>query len=121
MNFQILVMYFFITFQIDAFELVKDEYTTCSRLGSEKCYGSNNCKSNTQNKIKPDSLSKMTCFHSSEQLNFTMGTNKPVFESDGESPARTVHLDPFCMDQTAVSNLQFIQFVQETNYKTEVK
>jgi formylglycine-generating enzyme len=49
-----------------------------------------------------------------------MGTNQPEIPSDGESPAREVTLDPFCIDQTEVSNLQFWQFVQETNYVTEV-
>lgn len=49
-----------------------------------------------------------------------MGTDKPVIKSDAEGPAREVLLKPFCMDLTAVSNLQFLQFVKETKYKTEV-
>lgn len=85
------------------------------------CYGTNLCNKNTptQNHILPNQLSKMTCFDT-DSLNFTMGTNKPIFKSDGESPARTVFLSPFCMDQTQVSNLQFYQFVKETKYTTEV-
>jgi hypothetical protein len=96
---------------------------TWRSLKTEKCYGTNFCERNSaQNKIKPESLSRMTCVsESNNQLNFTMGTNKPVFKSDGESPARIVYLDPFCMDQTEVSNLQFSQFVQETKYITEVQ
>jgi hypothetical protein len=64
-------------------------------------------------------LSDSTCFHASD-LNFTMGTNEPIFISDGESPARKIHLSPFCIDQTEVSNAQFYQFVLKTNYTTEV-
>ncbi|CAF0787100.1 unnamed protein product [Brachionus calyciflorus] len=84
------------------------------------CYGTDFCKSNEiiQNKIKSDSLSKMTCFN---KTSFLMGTNKPIFKSDGESPQRKVILSPFCIDQTEVSNLQFYQFVQETKYKTEAE
>jgi hypothetical protein len=90
------------------------------------CYGTSFCESNkiVQNKIKPENLSKMTCFHSkadSGLLNFTMGTNNPIFKSDGESPSRQVLLNSFCIDQTEVSNIQFFQFVQETKYQTEVK
>lgn len=84
-----------------------------------ECYGSNFCARNQQNYIKPDSLSKQICF---QQVNssFMMGTDKPVIKSDAEGPAREVLLKPFCMDLTAVSNLQFLQFVKETKYKTEV-
>ncbi len=64
-------------------------------------------------------LSESTCFHESD-LNFTMGTSNPVFISDGEGPPRKVHLSPFCIDQTEVSNAQFYQFVLKTNYVTEV-
>jgi formylglycine-generating enzyme required for sulfatase activity len=49
-----------------------------------------------------------------------MGTNEPIFKMDGEAPKRRVSLSPFCMDQTAVSNLQFYLFVQETNFITDV-
>lgn len=48
-----------------------------------------------------------------------MGTDSPVFKSDGEAPARQVTLSPFCIDQTEVSNLQFWQFVKETKHKSE--
>jgi len=40
-------------------------------------------------------------------------------QSDGEGPVREVTLDPFWLDQTTVSNEQFEQFVQATNYLTE--
>ena len=93
-------------------------YTACAR--NERCYGSPTLCRPLQSFIKPTTVSRMTCFRNEAILNFTLGTNKPVFKADGESPARQVSLEPFCLDQTEVSNLQFYQFVQETNYKTEV-
>jgi formylglycine-generating enzyme required for sulfatase activity len=59
----------------------------------------------------------MTCFGA---VQFVMGTDRPVFKADGEGPARPRSLSPFCLDQTAVSNRQFYEFVQETKHKTEV-
>lgn len=84
------------------------------------CYGTNLCKNLKipQSFVKPIELTKMSCFNG--VLNFKMGTDRPVFKSDGEGPARDVNLSPFCIDQTQVSNFQFYQFVLETNYKTEV-
>ena len=41
------------------------------------------------------------------------------WQADGEGPVRAVTLGPFWLDQTAVSNEQFEQFVQATNYLTE--
>ena len=62
--------------------------------------------------------SQMKCFYN--DLNFTMGTNEPIFKNDGETPARLVTLRPFCMDKTEVSNFQFMLFQMETNYITQV-
>jgi hypothetical protein len=62
--------------------------------------------------------SEMACFNNS--LNFTMGTNKPIFKSDSEAPARLVNLNPYCIDKTEVSNLQFQLFQIETSYVTQV-
>ena len=62
--------------------------------------------------------SEMTCFHN--ELNFTMGTNEPLFKNDGEAPARLINLKPYCIDKTEVSNLQFLLFQIETGYKTQV-
>ncbi|XP_054168269.1 LOW QUALITY PROTEIN: formylglycine-generating enzyme-like [Oppia nitens] len=52
---------------------------------------------------------------------FTMGTNEPVFVADGEGPARNVTIHTFLMDITEVSNRQFRQFVEKTNYVTEAE
>lgn len=53
---------------------------------------------------------------------FVMGTNdKTGFPSDGEGPARTVSVSSFYMDQYAVTNEEFAQFVEETNYITDAE
>ncbi|GIN70562.1 hypothetical protein J14TS2_10370 [Bacillus sp. J14TS2] len=53
---------------------------------------------------------------------FLMGTeDKEGFPADGEGPIRKVQLDPFYMDQYAVTNEQFEQFVDETGYVTEAE
>ena len=86
----------------------------------ESCYGSSTCQRvKIVSEIKPESLSKETCFNN-EKISFKMGTDKPLIKSDGESPSKRVELKSFCIDQTEVSNRQYYQFVAETNYKTEV-
>ncbi|ENN77245.1 hypothetical protein HUJ04_002522 [Dendroctonus ponderosae] len=53
---------------------------------------------------------------------FEMGTNKPVFPSDFEGPARNVTIEnSFYLDLYEVSNQQFYDFVRTTNYKTEAE
>ncbi|XP_053209774.1 formylglycine-generating enzyme-like [Panonychus citri] len=52
---------------------------------------------------------------------FLMGTNYPEFPEDGEYPEREISLDPFWLDKTEVSNQQFAQFTQSTNYQTEAE
>lgn len=53
---------------------------------------------------------------------FLMGTNsKEGFPADGEGPIRKVAIDSFYIDQYAVTNAAFLEFVKETNYKTEAE
>ncbi|XP_002155473.3 formylglycine-generating enzyme isoform X1 [Hydra vulgaris] len=52
---------------------------------------------------------------------FIIGTDKPVFPDDGESPAREVSIQPFAIDMYEVSNGEFREFVKETGYKTEAE
>nr|XP_009687331.1 PREDICTED: sulfatase-modifying factor 1 [Struthio camelus australis] len=51
---------------------------------------------------------------------FTMGTDEPEIQQDGEWPARRVHVSSFYMDQYEVSNEDFEMFVNSTGYVTEV-
>lgn len=51
---------------------------------------------------------------------FLMGTeDQEGFPADGEGPVRKVTLDPFFMDASPVTNVQFREFVKATDYKTE--
>lgn len=52
---------------------------------------------------------------------FEMGTNKPVFETDHESPLRNVTVNSFYLDKYEVSNQKFYDFIKETGYKTEAE
>ena len=51
-----------------------------------------------------------------------MGSSGPeTWEADGEGPVREVRLDPFQMDVYAVTNEQFLEFTEDTGYKTEAE
>jgi formylglycine-generating enzyme required for sulfatase activity len=51
---------------------------------------------------------------------FRIGYEGPeAWESDGEGPVREVTLDSYWLDQTAVTNAQFTEFVEATDYVTE--
>ncbi len=53
---------------------------------------------------------------------FIMGTDDDVgFPEDGEGPAREVHVDAFYIDQHAVTNAEFYQFVDDTGYTTDAE
>ena len=53
---------------------------------------------------------------------FLMGTNyKNGFAGDGEGPPREIYIDPFYIDATAVTNVEFAEFVNETKYRTEAE
>ncbi|KAM6060330.1 formylglycine-generating enzyme isoform 2-T2 [Theristicus caerulescens] len=52
---------------------------------------------------------------------FTMGTDEPEIQQDGEWPARRVHVNSFYMDQYEVSNEEFERFVNSTGYVTEAE
>lgn len=51
---------------------------------------------------------------------FLMGSEDEVgFPADGEGPVREVTVSPFYLDECAVTNDQFDEFVRDTGYKTE--
>jgi formylglycine-generating enzyme len=53
---------------------------------------------------------------------FRMGGNDPdAFPDDGEGPVRTVHLSPYLIDATAVTNRRFAAFVKATGYVTDAE
>ncbi|XP_049622258.1 formylglycine-generating enzyme [Suncus etruscus] len=52
---------------------------------------------------------------------FTMGTDDPQIQQDGEAPARRVAIDAFYLDAYEVSNAEFEKFVNATGYLTEAE
>ena len=53
---------------------------------------------------------------------FLMGTNNAMaYPADAEGPQRSVELDEYWIDETAVTNLDFSKFVEATDYKTEAE
>ncbi|KRF05993.1 hypothetical protein ASG89_19805 [Paenibacillus sp. Soil766] len=53
---------------------------------------------------------------------FLMGTDdREGFPADGEGPVREISVKPFYIDTCAVTNADFKQFVDATNYQTEAE
>ena len=53
---------------------------------------------------------------------FLMGSEDgDGFPADGEGPVRSVTLRPFYIDEAAVTNEQFVEFVRATRYRTEAE
>jgi formylglycine-generating enzyme required for sulfatase activity len=51
-----------------------------------------------------------------------MGTeDADGFPGDGEGPVREVHLSPFAIDATTVTNAAFARFVADTHYRTDAE
>lgn len=53
---------------------------------------------------------------------FLMGTDDAIgYPDDGEGPVRKITLDPFYIDQFAVSNADFAKFIEATSYETDAE
>ena len=52
---------------------------------------------------------------------YTMGSDVPIFVSDGEAPARRVKVSDFYMDVHEVSNAEFARFAESTGHVTEAE
>lgn len=53
---------------------------------------------------------------------FRMGSaGEEIIAGDGEGPARTVHVSPFLIDSTCVTNAQFSRFVEQTGHVTDAE
>ena len=53
---------------------------------------------------------------------FLMGTNSAIaYPADAEGPQRSVDVDEFWIDETAVTNQAFLRFVEATGYQTEAE
>lgn len=49
---------------------------------------------------------------------YVVGTNEPIFQSDRESPERMLYINEFYIDKYEVSNADFAEFVEATEYVT---
>lgn len=88
---------------------VEDFAESCS-IKNKNC--DNGCSYETY-----DSL-KMSLIPGGE---YRIGTDKPVFKSDRESPERLIKQQSFWMDKYEVSNSDFRHFIKETGYVTEAE
>jgi formylglycine-generating enzyme required for sulfatase activity len=53
---------------------------------------------------------------------FLMGSDGPEsWKADGEGPVREVEVEPFWIDECAVTNAQFAKFIDATDYRTEAE
>lgn len=50
-----------------------------------------------------------------------VGTNQPLLQVDGEGPLRSKRVKPFRIDECAVTNARFLEFVEATGYVTEAE
>jgi len=50
-----------------------------------------------------------------------LGTDSPCIAEDEESPLRKIKINPFWMDESAVTNEQYKKFVDETGYTTQAE
>lgn len=70
---------------------------------------------------KSTESSKLRNMRRIESGTFTIGTNAPFVEADGEGPRRAVYLEAFYIDRTEVSNREFAEFVASAAYTTEAE
>lgn len=52
---------------------------------------------------------------------FEMGTNRPIFPTDFEGPARNVTVASFYLDKYEISNDNYQDFIAKSKYKTEAE
>lgn len=52
---------------------------------------------------------------------FVMGTDAPIYPSDGEAPARRVEVARFAIDRTPVRHAAFARFVADAGYVTDAE
>lgn len=78
----------------------------------------NTCEAREDNKQCSRSLDSMALIPGGD---YFVGTDHPVFPSDGEGPKRLISVKSFLIDIHEVSNEEFTKFVKETGYETEAE
>lgn len=92
---------------------------TASRSGNSGSGLQNVVQPNKSGELPHNSLANMILI---PEGNFLMGNESDLgFPQDGEGPVRKVELDPFYIDESAVTNAEFFHFVNTTGYKTEAE
>lgn len=92
---------------------------------SEKCCTASR---NSNSQLRKPDVKTGSKNHSSEGMlrlpggSFLMGTEtNEGFPEDGEGPVREVKVDSFWIDETAVTNADFAEFIRDTGYKTDAE
>lgn len=98
-----------------------NQMKSCCQVNRTSVGGTNNIPENQTNDFvgKNHHDDKMIYIPGGE---FLMGSvDSDGIPADGEGPVRKVKVDSFFIDQHAVTNLQFKEFVEATNYKTDAE
>lgn len=104
----------------------KEKSACCAASRNQEHLSQKNVTKKTKQKIEPKARKKKDAKHEDMIYisggEFLMGTDtKEGFPADGEGPVRKVTVDSFYMDPYTVTNREFAQFIEETNYKTEAE
>lgn len=75
----------------------------------------NNCETEKSSKDEKDGMVLI------KGGTFTMGTDRPVFQADGEAPARKITVSDYYLDVHEISNAEFEVFVDKTKHTTEAE
>lgn len=101
-------------------ESPKKACCTPSAPEREPSQSQGSCCSENQKSPQAGSTDRMVKL---EGGSFLMGSEdeSEIWKEDGEHPIREVTINPFWMDETAVTNEQFAEFVEATDYVTEAE
>ncbi len=92
---------------------------TCCTPGKKRCKCDEEDLSKPFERISTGSTENMVRLDGGP---FLMGTNETIgYPDDGEGPVREITLDPFYIDQYAVTNSDFQKFTEATQYKTDAE
>ena len=92
---------------------------TCCTPGEKRCGCDDGRQGKSFARIAAGSTDNMVHL---EGGTFLMGTEDEIgYPDDGEGPVREVTVNPFHMDQYAVSNADFARFIEATAYETDAE
>lgn len=98
------------------------ENKTCCSVQRDKVYLVENGRNQNINIKKSNRVKQTDHLIELKGGEFLMGTNDPEgFSVDGEGPVRSVSVQSFAIDQYAVTNSMFTEFINETGYITDAE